>query len=327
LRLAPRDPNVHLDRALLNVQHGQLGEGWDEYEWRWRAKRRDPRPIRLPRWDGEPLQRRTIFVHGEQGVGDEIMFATCLPDLIERAGHIVLSCDQRLQPLFARSFPQITVRGTRRGAENWDELAAGADIESPAGSLPRYLRRGLGDFPIRQPLLRSDAERCRRWHERYAELGAGLKIGISWRAGTRPADRRLRSLPLAEWTELLAVPRVHWVNLQHGDVQCELGLAALDAATVHHWPDSDPLGDLDDFAAQIDALDLVISVGNATVHIAGALGRGVWALLPEHWGWRWLSGRRDSPWYSTARLYRQQPGGGGWAGLLRSVRDELAGWV
>lgn len=327
LKLAPNDGNVHLDRALLNIQHGQLGAGWDEYEWRWRAKRRQPRPIGLPRWDGGPIDGRTILVHGEQGVGDEIMFATCVPDLIRKAGHVVLTCEERLQPLFARSFPQATVRSMHDGpgarTTNWNELAAGADLEVPAGSLPRYFRRNIGDFPIRQPLLRSDPAKCRRWHERYQALGPGLKVGISWRAGARPAEQRLRSLPLAEWTELLGAPHVHWVNLQYGNVQHELDAAAHEGATVHQWPESDPLVDLDDFAAQIDALDLVISVGNATVHLAGALGRPVWALLPQHWGWRWFAGRTDSPWYSTAKLFRQQPRGG-WPDVLRTARDELA---
>ncbi|MEZ6070693.1 MAG: tetratricopeptide repeat protein [Pirellulales bacterium] len=324
LRLAPHDANVHLDRALLNIQYGPLAEGWDEYEWRWAAQRRRPRTIGLPRWNGESIESKTILVHGEQGVGDEVMFATCVPDLVAVAGRVIVSCDPRLVPLLARSLPEVTVRGHEPGSGDWSEVAGEADVQVPAGSLPRYFRRTWEAFPTRRRFLQSDPAKQVRWRRCLTALGNGLKVGIAWRAGSCPADEPLRWAPLAHWHDLLATPGVTWVSLQHGQVSEELAAAMTTGAVVHDLPDCDPLADLDNYAALLDSLDLVISVGNATVHLAGALGRPVWALLPQHWGWRWFAGRDNSPWYPSVRLFRQQSDGSGWPGVLRAVQSALA---
>jgi hypothetical protein len=161
------------------------------------------------------------------------------------------------------------------------------------------------------------------WRERFAALGPGLKIGISWRAGDKPKEKRLRTTRLEQWKSLLETPGVHFVNLQYGDCEADIdGLRRYCGVTLHHWRDTDNRNDLDGLAARMAALDLVISVGNANIHLAGALGVPAWSLLPCHGGWRWLAGRRDTPWYPSVRLFRQDRPGD-WETLFMTVRQEL----
>jgi hypothetical protein len=205
-----------------------------------------------------------------------------------------------------------------------DAEAYGIDVQIAAGSVPRFLRRNLGAFPRRQRYLAACPRRRARWRERYAQLGHGLKVGISWRGGGTNFTKRRRSTVLEQWRPILAVAGVQFVNLQYGD--CSRELAAVKQSlgvTIHHWADADPLADLDDFAAQTAELDLVISIDNSTVHMAGALGVPVWTLLHFAANWRWLLDRDDSPWYASLQLVRQ-PEFGQWAPVFESVSESLA---
>jgi tetratricopeptide (TPR) repeat protein len=329
LELAPDHPEIRLNRALMLLQTGDFAQGWDEYEWRWRVKDAPPRPdFPLPTWDGSPLAGKAILVFGEQGVGDEIMFASCYPDLMRAGARATLVCEPRLAPLFQRSFAGARILPATRGRENGSApIFPDLDYAIAAGSLPRFLRRRLDEFPRRDRFLLPDEIGQDHWRARLAALGAGLKVGISWRAGTLPKNRRHRSTSLRDWSPLLTLPGARFVNLQYGDSSRER--AAIDASSlgpIHHFEDVDPLHDLDGYAALVAALDLVISVGNATVHLAGALGTPCWALLPYTWGWRWLIGRHDTPWYPSVRLFRQSTHGD-WPGLFETVAGELRGLV
>ncbi len=145
---------------------------------------------------------------------------------------------------------------------------------------------------------------------RYQNLGEGLKIGISWRGGSKPSVKLARSTVLGQWTKLFSIPGVHFINLQYGDCSGELKEAKEKLGVIiHDWEDADPLKDLDGFAAQVAALDLVISVDNSTVHMAGAVGIPVWTLLPYVCDWRWMREFEDTPWYKTVRLFRQRKHG------------------
>ena len=168
-----------------------------------------------------------------------------------------------------------------------------------------------------------DASKVALWRDRFEALGKGLKIGISWRGGGKTSEKRLRSTVLDQWITLLSVPGVHFINLQYGDCSQELREAKENfGVTIHHWEDADPLKDLDGFAAQVSALDLVISVDNATVHMAGALGIPVWTLLPFACDWRWMRDFEDTPWYKTVRLFRQNSPGD-WSGVFERVVSNL----
>jgi len=310
-----RDPEHAKTRHNLGLAHllaGDFAPGWEGYEWRFQANPALGQPLPLPAWDGSPLAGKSILIHAEQGVGDEIMFASCLPEIVRTAKRCVLTCDRRLVKLFRRSFPDVevigveVVDGQRENAQHWLPRAGHIDFQCPLGSLPRFLRLAPECFPAHGGYLRADTRRVAAWRERLACLGDGPKIGFSWRGGSATAQRTRRSIPLASCGELLTVPGVHFANLQYGDtglerqhVRNQLGI------DVHHWENVNPLSDLDEFAALTTALDLVITVANATAHMAGALSVPVWVLTPFAPDWRWQLARADSPWYPSARLFRQ----------------------
>ncbi len=321
IEIAPENAEARLHRAFTWLLAGDWEQGWDEYEWRFRY---DVKWREYPflAWSGRDLSDKTVLVFGEQGVGDEIMFASCIPDLVAKSAQCVIECDPRLVPLFARSFPLADVVGRPLAIE--DAQAYGVDIQVAAGSLPRFFRRNLASFPQSLRYLAASPVRRARWRERFAELGQGLKVGIAWRGGGTPFTKRRRSTVLDQWGAVFAIPNVQFVNLQYGDCAAELAAAKESlGVTIHTWPDVNPLTDLDDFAAQIAELDLVISVDSATVHIAGALGVPVWTLLHFAANWRWLLDRDDTPWYASMRLARQ-PEFGRWDPVFESVAESLS---
>jgi Flp pilus assembly protein TadD len=231
-----------------------------------------------------------------------------LPDLLRLGGRCLVACDPRLAPLFARAFPQAFVRGVARRLDRAPAaFTEPIDYQLPCGSLPLFFRSSLAQFPRQARFLFADPRRVARWRQRYAKLGPGLKVGISWKAGGQPISRRKRTTSLADWAEVLATPGVRFVSLQYGECADELAAAREElGVTIHDWQDADALVDLDGFAAKLRALDLVISVGNATVHLAGALGVPAWALVPRVPGWRWLNAGESSPWYGSVRVLRQK---------------------
>ena len=325
IRLDPSFANAHWNQACCRLLAGDFAAGWREYEWRERAGEVTLDVYPQPRWQGEPLDGQTILVHAEQGIGDEILFASCLPDLIARAGQCIVVCEPRLEKLFARSFPQASVHGiARRRDRAGARLTERIDKQIPAGSLPLYFRSTREIFPKRPHFLVPEAAREAEWRARFEALGPGLKVGISWRAGGQPTERRKRTTGLELWREVFAVPGVHFINLQYGECADELAAAQRDmGAAIHDMEGADPLVDLDAFAAKIAALDLVLSVGNATVHLAGALGVPAWAVLPNIPGWRWMIAGHESPWYPSVRLFRQRQRGQ-WAPVFDEIADALS---
>jgi tetratricopeptide (TPR) repeat protein/ADP-heptose:LPS heptosyltransferase len=323
IALSPEFYKAHWNRGLAHLLMGDFATGWTGYEYREAAEQVQLDKFSLPKWDGSPLTGKTLLVHAEQGVGDEIMFGTCLPDVVAQAKHVHLTCDPRLEKLFARSFPSIEVHPVLRGPTfNW-KPPAGIDLYIHAGSLPRFLRPDWASFPRQQKLLTPDPAAVDAWKARYAELGPGPKIGISWRAGGVSTEQRRRTSLLDHWQPLFRLTGCHFINLQYGDWSQDLAAAkARWGVTIHDWDDSDPLSDLDDFAAQIAALDAVVSVGNTTIHMAGALGAPTWAVLPRVPGWRYLLNHDWLPWYASVRLRRQQVDGD-WDHVYAQVAQEL----
>ncbi|MCH8924133.1 MAG: tetratricopeptide repeat protein, partial [Planctomycetes bacterium] len=317
------------NRGLALLEMGRFADGWAEYDWRWSEPQRT-RPgglLDVPPWQGEPLGGRTILIHAEQGVGDEVMFASCYAEMIALAGCCVLTCDPRLASLFGRSFPSAVVSAVRRGEEcNWrvpPEVTI--DFQIAAGDLPRYLRPSDESFPRQRQFLSADRDQRASWRRRLASLGDGLNVGISWRAGQTRQEQRKRSIPLDVWGPLLGTAGVNFVSLQYGDCRQQIAHVAADiGVTIHTFSDLDPTHDLDQLSAVISALDLVISVGNTTVHLAGGLGTPVWAMLPPAGTWPWTQGRDGALWYQSVRLMRA-PVPGEWTELLERVREELVG--
>jgi tetratricopeptide (TPR) repeat protein len=302
---------VKLNRALTLLKLGRFDCGWDDYEARQLVRSNfNARGFPCPGWDGESLRGKTVLVHGEQGLGDEIMFASCIHEVIARADHCVIECAPVLERLFRRSFAQATVfAGEQTGSlPRWWTQAPTIDLHVASGSLPRHFRRSIGEFCDHDGYLVADPVRVARWRERLAALGPGLKVGISWRGGMQSTRRNLRSIDLRAWMPMLQDPRMRFVSLQYGDTADERTAASHELGSkLCHWQEA--IDDMDEMAALVVALDIVVSVCTAVIHLAGALGRPVLVLVPTCAEWRYQSFGETLPWYPTARLLRQQSAG------------------
>ena len=309
--------------ALVRLLQGDFARGWPDYEARHISADRPRRDFPYPRWGGEPLQGRTILVYAEQGLGDEIMFASCLPDVIRAAGLCIIDCHPKLEPIFRRSFPGALVHGGEQtaGTRAWLAGFPVPAFQIPAGSLPLLLRRAREEFPQHAGYLRADPGRVEFWRTRLAALGPGLKVGISWKGGTKLTRAALRSLSLDALLPVLRTHGVRFVNLQYAPDDQELkALADRHGVHIESWPDA--VVDYDETAALICAVDLVISVCTAVVHLGGALGCPVWVMAPYSPEWRYGHAGPDIPWYPSVRVYRQ-PGFRQWSPVIHQVASDL----
>ena len=321
--LDPGHPLARFHRAITLLTLGRFAEGWPDYELRLASEDRPRRVFPFPRWQGESLAGKTLLVHAEQGIGDEVLFASCLPEIVAAARGCVIDCAPQLAALFRRSFPTATVHGgSQSDPVDWAG-PLGIDLQVPAGSLPLHLARDGSAFPAHAGYLRADPLKVARWRERLRTLGPGRAIGVSWRGGTPRTRTDRRSLPLAELAPLFGETGLHFVSLQYGpDAAAEVERFAAGSGTrVHHWPEA--IDDYDETAALASALDGVVSVCTAIVHLAGALGRPVWVAVPRVPEWRYGAQGAGMPWYPTVRLVRQAERGG-WAPVVDAVRRELA---
>jgi tetratricopeptide (TPR) repeat protein len=301
--------NAWYSKALLLLLLGRYAEGWALHEWRWFTPN-FPDPERLfpqPFWDGSPLDGRTLLVHAEQGLGDSIQFYRFVLQA-RRQGPVALMIPAKLIRLFASQpdAPPVTSES--------DKLPR-FEVHCPMGSLPFLLGCELETLP-NAPYLRADPDLVGTWR---ARIPAGrFRVGIVWAGNRAQANDHNRSMPLQTMLEMLD-PRVTVISLQKD-------VPASDRETLRaaaHVTDlSDDLTDFADTAAVIDQLDLVITVCTSVSHLAGAQGAAVWVLLSTSADWRWLLDREDSPWYPSARLFRQAKPDD-WSGVARRVREAL----
>jgi hypothetical protein len=319
LALDPHYPPARYNRSLVLMLQGDLQRGFVEYESRWQQKDAQPRPFPYPTWEGSSLQGQTILLWGEQGVGTQIMVSSLIPEVIASSAHCVIECQERLVPLFARSFPQAEVIPSSLPVDA-RALQPDIQVQSATMSLVRWLRPSWDHFPHHQGYLTADPELTRRCRQRYQARGDGAIVGISWRSSTQ----RKRFPALAEWQPILTCSNVVLINLQYGNCSDELSWIRHEwGVTVHQDATVDPWQSLDDFAAQVAAMDLVISISNTTVHMAGALGIPVWLILPQvpEASW-WMVDREDSPWYPSMRIFRQLDRAD-WSDVVRRVAEQL----
>lgn len=285
------------DRARLLLAGGFLAEGWTAWRHRFVDRWVVPRATALPEWQGEPLTGRRLLVWPEQGLGEELMFASLYPDLLERVqregGRCLIECDPRLTALFARSFPTATIRAVT------DPPLADGDCHVAAGSLPQYFRPTLSSFPKRPGFLAADPAGVAGWRERLAVLGAGLKVGVCWR-GRRTPSAPLAALPA--WAPVLSAAGVHFVSLQYDHDPDELwAIGQRFGQAPAAWPDLDLKDDLDGLAALMTALDRVITAPTAVGDLAGAVGAPVWRHTPVA-DWAAL-GTGHRPWFPSLRSF------------------------
>jgi lipoprotein NlpI len=299
--------------ALARLALGHFRRGFEDYELRWRRTGMPPpRSFGRPLWLGEfPLARKTVLLHAEQGLGDCIQFVRYAPILARAGATVVLEVPAPLTSLLARvaGVASVVARGAALPA---------FDVHCPLASLPHALRTEPSSIPAAVPYLGPSAEHIARWRTRMGALPSP-RIAIAWSGNAAHPNDRNRSLTLDQFAPLLAG--------NAGFVSVQRDLRAADTDTLGRMPQllhvGEELADFEDTAAVLALADVVITVDTSVAHLAGALGRPIWILVPFSPDWRWMLDREDSPWYPTARLFRQ-PAIGDWASALTRVREALA---
>lgn len=322
LAIDPDHAAARWNISTLLLGRGEMKEGWRCYEARWQTiLQKAARDYPVPLWEGEPIRGKRILLWREQGIGDEIMFLSCLPDLLDLGATVILAATPKLRPLLVRSFPAVEVW------EDWrlsDAGALGLDFHLPIGSLPRWLRPTLEHFPSHTGYLVPDPTRSAQWGSRLAALGPAPRVGISWRSRLMTNDRLAFYSSLADWGPILTTPGLSFINLQYD--RCGPELEAAESAhgvPIHRFEDLDLFDDLDGAAALTAGLDLVIAPDNSVGELAAALGRPVWRLDS---GADWSAfGTGARPWQPSMRLFQRRPGQN-WAPLIAEVGAALAEW-
>lgn len=328
IELRPDSATARLNLAMTLLLNQQFAEGWDEYEHRWQTPSFGNQPVGIvamaSNWEGQALSGKTILVYGEQGIGDEVMFHSCMPDLIAKAGQVLISCEPRLVTILRRSFPEaIVFEADRMAKPDWRNQVGKIDFQTAVGSLPRWFRRDIDSFQRAGSYLTVDQLLSEYWQNTTSSDRP--KIGISWRGGVGQ-DRELRSTELRTWEPLLKSINANWISLQYGNHRDELKeTVQRSGVEIQNYQRLDPLSDLDDYMAMISSLDLVISVDNSTVHFAGPLGVPTIALLayPSKSHWRWGGAGKDTPWYRSVELFRKQASGS-WKETMSEVMIQAA---
>ncbi len=324
-RLTAKYPEVveyRWNRGLAHLSIGDFSRGWDDYELR-TARTAPAGPMYSSRpWDGAPLAGGELLVYGEQGLGDQVMFASCIPDVLRRTPDVVIACDPRLVAPFERSFPAARVRGMQRDGQcEWLNSHPRLDAQIAIGSLPRLFRRSWTDFPKEGGYLVADPARVKYWKTRIDQLSRGLNVGVCWRAGTRKTRSELRSLKAEQCLPLLTIASCNFISLHSTENVDEIATLERNGAQLQIWPEA--TGDISELTALVAALDLIIAVPSTAAHIAGAEDRPLWILLSASPEWRYLWQGDRMPWYPSARLWRQRDAGN-WNDVIEQVRLRLA---
>jgi Flp pilus assembly protein TadD len=294
LAIRPDMAPIHLSRALVWLEMGDFERGWPEYEWRLKCPQFAIPRLPQPRWDGRPLDGRTILLYADHGLGDAIQFIRYAPMVKERGGRVIVVCRAPLARLLATcdGVDLVVVEGAP---------IPDCDVHAPLMSLPGIFGTGASSLPADVPYLSADPDSIAA---RAADLALSddLRIGIAWQGNPGHIRDRARSFRLERFEPVARQPGVQLHSLQKGHGSEQI------AELAGRFPVVDlgeRLDDLMDTAAAMMNLDLVISADTALAHLAGALGVPVWVALPFEADWRWMSGRDDSPWYPTMRLFRQ----------------------
>lgn len=321
LAIDPAYAKAHWNRALLYLEQGRFAEGWDEYAWGYRGGGRHNRQYDAGRWDGSPV--KTLVVYGEQGIGDEVMFASMIPDAMRRCEQLIIDGHPRLKPLFERSFPGAVVYPTRKEGSPWvwDHKI---DAKIAMADLGAIFRRSPEMFPG-TPYLVPDAAAVEKFRRQFkAAAGSRLIVGIAWMGGSRKTGRRYRSIMPPDLMPLFGQKGAWFVSLQYGKEEVvrmvkrmrdELGVS------LPHW--QEPIDDFDALTAMAAACDVVITVDQTLWHQCGAIGKECWVLTPDRVSWRLSKVFGDgTPWYKSVLFYRQEKDGD-WSVPVARMADEL----
>jgi Flp pilus assembly protein TadD len=314
LQYKPDFVQAHWNRAVAWLLSGNFQQGWREYEWRWRRPDSPPPPFSQPRWDGTPFPQQTLLIYAEQGLGDTIQFVRYLPRVAACGKHVVLACQPALVRLL-RTCPGVQTLVVKDRSEM---ACQPFDLYIPLLSLPGLFETTAATIPADVPYMTAEPELVQQWRTR---LGAeeDFRIGLVWAGNPSHKNDRNRSCVLATLAPLARFPHLALFSLQTGTAAGQLeqpppGMVLHDVGRQ--------LGDFADTAAVIAHLDVVITVDTAVAHLAGAMGKPVWTLLPFAPDWRWGQHSAHTPWYPTMRLFRQ-PAPGAWEAVCQSVVEAL----
>ncbi len=307
LQQQPGNPQAHWNLSMLLLLTGAYRRGWHEYEWRWETGRFPfiKKEYQAPRWQGEDLTGKRLLIHAEQGFGDSIQFCRYLSLLAGNAGEIIFSCDRSLHNLFSTAFAHIKL-------VTCHELLESYDFHVPLLSLPLIFGTTLDNIPSPEAYLFPDPVLQAKWRKLLESDEMGVKAGLCWHG--RPKPDPLRSCPAKELNLISGAENVSCYSLQLGEVPARPYPRLIDLTAQ--------ITDFADTAAFIAELELVITIDTAVAHLAGALGKTCWLLLPFVPDWRWGLQSEMSPWYNSIQLFRQQKPGD-WRGVMASVNAAL----
>jgi tetratricopeptide (TPR) repeat protein len=318
IALKPDNPEAHLNRAVARLLVGEWDTGWNDYEWRFQCrdwKRTYPHRLYGQRWQGESFKGQTLLVHSEQGIGDAIQFARYLRLAKARGGRVIFETRRSLLSLFA----------SLEGVDERIELSADKPpavhyhYYVPLGSLPGIFKTTLNNVPDETPYLKADTDKVRLWQQRLP--AEGLNVGLVWGGNDTYKER---SCTLADMSPLGFVKGTNWIGLQKGPAAAQASPERLPRHfNVVNW--GAMFEDFSDTAAALECLDLIISIDTSVAHLAGAMGKPVWVLLPAVPDWRWLLERSQTPWYPSAHLFRQSRDGG-WGRVIAHMSASLEQW-
>jgi Flp pilus assembly protein TadD len=312
ITIQPDFADAHWNLAQSLLLTGDFAQGWQEYEWRWKVPSLTPRrAFSQPQWNGQALGGRTILLHAEQGFGDTIQFVRYAQCVAERGGRVILESPPELARLLAgcAGVGKVIARG---------EPLPAFEAHSSLASLPFIFSTDLKTIPADVPYLLADGDLHQRWNKRLGNSPGRRKVGLVWSGRPNYKDHRKRAVDLSQLAPLAKIPDLDFYSLQIGDPAKQPRPAGM---KLTDFPRE--LTDFAQTAAVIANLDLIVTVDTAVAHLAGAMGRPTWVLLPSIADWRWMRERSDSPWYPTMRLIRQKARGD-WEGAVQVLAAQLA---
>jgi len=315
LKLDPDCVPAKSSRGFSKLATGDWESGWKDWGSTLGGKFRKQRQFEDEElWDG--TVGKTVVVYGEQGLGDEILYSSCIPDLMQ-TNEVIIDCDSRLQGLFTRSFPKASVYGTRRTEPTWVSKHK-IDANCPIGQLPQHYRPTPDSCPG-TPYLVADPERRIQWRALFDSWGTKPKIGICWTGGSRHNNPKARTIGLEQFRPLMQAIDADWISLQYKDPTKEIKATGLN---VKHYKRACETDDYDDTAALVAELDFVIGVHTSVNHLAGALGVPAIVLIPTKTLWMYQTpSARSFPWYASAQLFKQNKGET-WTQTMSRLRND-----
>ncbi len=325
----------HKSSTLLLL--GKLEQGWEDFDMRFKAfkeARQFRRPEPPPYWDGKNAEGKCVLLWTEQGIGEQILAVSALQDFMAAGGKCVLECEKRLIPIFKRSFPGIQVRAHQEHFEILEQKTDPIDFQLPAYNLLKIYRSSKSDIPQAGPHIKPKSDLRAQLRARYEQMADGRRIvGISWMSTNKNLSN-YKSALLTDWNALIKDPRIFVVSLQYGDYEDEIkDYTKQFSGKIYVDETFNPLEDLENALAQIAAMDLVISISNSNIHMAGAMGVPTWLLLSKSPGllWFWFSSGTESPWYPSVRIFRQQTAPDfdkpWWPEVIGTVAGALEDWL